>query len=264
MSGNYTVRSGDTLSAIAAQHHVSLSLLVAANSQINNPDLIHPGDHVAIPGGSRASRKHGGNSSTKTTYRIASGDTLSQIAQRFHTSVSALARANNIANPNRIQAGAVLKIRGGSGGASSSKRGYRHLNAPVITSGSGSGNHSVRQNAQTVAQIARQHGANPVTAVSMMLVESGGNERAVGDGGTSFGLFQLHRGGMLTAAGLTPTQAFNPVTNARVAVASLARTERARGSSSGSTAAASQRPADPAGYARKVEAARPQARALIG
>lgn len=121
------------------------------------------------------------------------------------------------------------------------------------------------QNARTVADAARRHGVDPVVAVAMMLVESGGNARAVGDNGTSFGLFQLHKGGMLTAAGLTPEQAFDPATNADVALKSLAH-EWAKGSarrSPGEIAAASQRPADPVGYARKVNAAMERARALL-
>jgi len=106
---------------------------------------------------------------------------------------------------------------------------------------------------------------DPVAAVAMMLVESGGNARSVGDGGTSFGLFQLHEGGMLTAAGLTSAQAFDPRTNATVSLKSLAH-ERAQGPnrSPGTIAAASQRPADPAGYARKVDAMMDRARALLG
>ncbi len=48
------------------------------------------------------------------TYRIASGDTLSQLAQRFHTTVGALAKANNIKNPDLIYAGNTLKIPGRS------------------------------------------------------------------------------------------------------------------------------------------------------
>jgi LysM repeat protein len=47
-----------------------------------------------------------------STYRIRQGDTLSALASRFHTSVSALARANNIANPNLIIAGKSLRIPG--------------------------------------------------------------------------------------------------------------------------------------------------------
>lgn len=130
--------------------------------------------------------------------------------------------------------------------------------APVST--------DARSNAQVVAQVARQHGVDPTVAVAMMLVESGGRNTAVGDGGTSFGLFQLHRGGMLTAAGLTPEQAFDPRTNANVALKSYAH-EWAKGHerrSPGEIAAASQRPFDPIGYAKKVDAAMDRARALIG
>lgn len=47
-----------------------------------------------------------------STYRIRSGDTLSHLAARFGTTVSALARANNIANPDLIYAGASLRIPG--------------------------------------------------------------------------------------------------------------------------------------------------------
>lgn len=51
-----------------------------------------------------------------TTYKIKKGDTLSGIASRYGTSVSALAKANNIQNPNRIYAGNSITIPGASGG----------------------------------------------------------------------------------------------------------------------------------------------------
>lgn len=43
-------------------------------------------------------------------YVIRSGDTLSALAQRFGTTVAALAQANGIANPDRIQAGATIRV----------------------------------------------------------------------------------------------------------------------------------------------------------
>lgn len=139
--------------------------------------------------------------------------------------------------------------------------GTAQLNAPVT----GHGTHGAAANAQVVAAAAARHGADPTLAVAMMLVESGGNEHAVGDGGTSFGLFQLHQGGMLTAAGLSPAQAFDPATNANVAMRSLAATARSRPHADpGTIAAASQRPADQAGYAVKVNAAMAEARRLLG
>ena len=49
------------------------------------------------------------------TYQIRSGDTLTSIARRYHTTVEALARANHIWDPDRIRAGQVLKIQVDSG-----------------------------------------------------------------------------------------------------------------------------------------------------
>ena len=45
----YTVRKGDTLWGIAKRYDVTLAALIAANPQIKNPNLIYPGDKVAIP-----------------------------------------------------------------------------------------------------------------------------------------------------------------------------------------------------------------------
>ena len=45
----YSVRKGDTLWCIAKRYGVSLTVLIAANPQIKNPNLIYPGDRVNIP-----------------------------------------------------------------------------------------------------------------------------------------------------------------------------------------------------------------------
>jgi LysM repeat protein len=45
-------------------------------------------------------------------YVVQRGDNLFRIALRFHTSVSALANANHISNPDRIFVGQVLTIPG--------------------------------------------------------------------------------------------------------------------------------------------------------
>lgn len=44
----YKVVKGDTLSGIAATHHVSLATLVKKNPQIKNPDVIYPGDKIYL------------------------------------------------------------------------------------------------------------------------------------------------------------------------------------------------------------------------
>lgn len=47
---------------------------------------------------------------TLGTYTIKSGDTLSEIAKQYNTSVSYLAQINNISNPNIIYAGQTIKV----------------------------------------------------------------------------------------------------------------------------------------------------------
>lgn len=49
-ANSVTVQSGDTLSAIAQEKGVSLGALIASNPHIANPNLIFPGQVLAIPG----------------------------------------------------------------------------------------------------------------------------------------------------------------------------------------------------------------------
>ena len=153
---------------------------------------------------------------------------------------------------------------GAATGSADALRAIRSLDGGGDVASTAPASAGAAANAQIVADEARRQGVDPVMAVAMMLVESGGNSSAVGDGGTSFGLFQLHEGGMLTSAGLSPRQAFDPRTNASVAMRSLAH-EASIGPnrSPGAIAAASQRPADPAGYARRVDSMLDRARALL-
>ena len=44
------------------------------------------------------------------TYKIKSGDTLSQIAKKYNTTVKTLQKINNIADPNKIRAGKSLNV----------------------------------------------------------------------------------------------------------------------------------------------------------
>jgi soluble lytic murein transglycosylase-like protein len=122
----------------------------------------------------------------------------------------------------------------------------------------------VAANAKLVGHLARKFGVDPALAVAVMLVESSGNHRAVGDNGHSFGLFQLNRRGLLAEAQLTPRQALDQHTNASVALENMRKTmNRADYNSPGQLAAASQRPANRQQYERKVNAMLPHARRLL-
>lgn len=72
-----------------------------------------------------------------------------------------------------------------------------------------------------VDPIAAKYGVPTLIWETVAEVESGLNPRAVGDHGTSFGLFQLHRGGQL--GNLTPEQAYDPATNAEQAMPAIAK-----------------------------------------
>ncbi|NJC22072.1 LysM repeat protein [Arthrobacter pigmenti] len=51
--GQYTIRAGDTLGAIAARHGISLSALLSAN-KLTATTIIHPGKKLTIPGAAKA------------------------------------------------------------------------------------------------------------------------------------------------------------------------------------------------------------------
>ncbi|MDO5025645.1 MAG: LysM peptidoglycan-binding domain-containing protein [Trueperella sp.] len=125
----YVVKSGDTLSAIAQRFGTSVSAIAKANS-IANPNRIAVGQRLTIGSSAPAATKPAPSqpavsapaakpapavkpaATPSTVYVVKSGDTLSAIAQRFGTSVSAIAKANSIANPNRIAVGQRLNITG--------------------------------------------------------------------------------------------------------------------------------------------------------
>lgn len=101
----YTVKSGDTLSGIASKFGTTYQKIVADNG-ISNPNLIYPGQVLKIKGTSGTNTVQ----NTIKTYTVKSGDTLSGIATKYGTTYQELARKNNIANPNVIYPGQVLKI----------------------------------------------------------------------------------------------------------------------------------------------------------
>ena len=98
----YTIRPGDTLSEIAQRYGTTYQQLAQYNG-ISNPNLIYAGEQIQIPGSS------GGTSAQYYTIRY--GDTLSQIALRFGTTVTRLQQLNGISDPNQIYAGTRIRIK---------------------------------------------------------------------------------------------------------------------------------------------------------
>jgi LysM repeat protein len=96
----YTVRSGDTLTAIAAIFGTTVEQLVKWNN-IPNPDLIKVGQRLIVSSD---------NSAHESIYVVRSGDTLTSIAAVFGTTVDQLVKWNNIPNPDLILVGQRLIV----------------------------------------------------------------------------------------------------------------------------------------------------------
>lgn len=99
---SYTVRPGDTLSAIAARHHTTVAALAALN-QLADPDALRAGQVLRLPGSRAPAPK-------AVTYTVRPGDTLSAIALKLHTTVAALVTRNGIKDPDHIAVGQVLRL----------------------------------------------------------------------------------------------------------------------------------------------------------
>lgn len=96
---------------------------------------------------------------------------------------------------------------------------------------------------------AQEYDVPPAVMFATAQVESGLNPKAVGDKGTSFGLFQEHEGGELTSV----ASAENPTYAANLAASNFAGMRAQMPNATwGQIVAASQRPADQAAYAQSV------------
>jgi len=144
---HHRVRRGETVSTIASRYGSSTSAVMSANGLRNS--RIRIGQVLKVPpkgGGSASmvatSSKSAPSQSRSTSssgrYEVQRGDTLSSIARRHGTSVTALKQANNIQNVRSLRVGQQLRIPSGS-------RGYV--------------SHRVRSG-QTLSSIARSYGSS--------------------------------------------------------------------------------------------------------
>lgn len=104
----YIVKKGNTLSGIAIKYKTTVKELVILN-KISNPNLIFPGENLIVP--------INGNMENNVIYdtghiiyTVESGDTLSELALKFKTTVENIAKLNNIKDINLIYVGENLRI----------------------------------------------------------------------------------------------------------------------------------------------------------
>ena len=137
-ASEHVVKKGETLSDIAARYGTSTSALARANG-LSNPNLIVAGTTLTVTSGG------GSSSGGSSTHEVQAGESLWSIAQRYGTTVHALASANGISNPNLVVVGTTLTISGGGGS--------------TVTSSTGGSTHTVRAG-ETLSDIGLRYGVS--------------------------------------------------------------------------------------------------------
>lgn len=101
----HVVQPGETLGTIAEDFGISAAELARANN-IANPNLLREGQVLAVPGIDplELARRRG------QTHLVQSGESLSQIAVQYGTTIDAIMSLNGLDNPNELRVGQELVI----------------------------------------------------------------------------------------------------------------------------------------------------------
>ena len=126
----HVVRSGDTLSRIAATYGSTVAEIQDANG-IRNPNVLRVGQVLVIPRagaaapilasaqGTTTTAASSASAATTTVHRVASGESLWTIAQRYGVSIDDLRAWNGIGASGVIYPGQQLTLRGGAAATAS-------------------------------------------------------------------------------------------------------------------------------------------------
>ena len=106
---DYTVVAGDTVSEIAARYGLTTRAVLAANG-LDSTSIIFPGQHLKLGGGSAPAPR---TVTAKKTYTVASGDTMSGIAERTGSSLAELLAANGLVASSLIFPGQTIVTSAG-------------------------------------------------------------------------------------------------------------------------------------------------------
>lgn len=107
----YTIRAGDTFYVLAQRYGTTVSAIAAANPGVD-PNRLRIGQQICIPVAPPGPPPTPECPAETNVYIIQSGDTYYRLAQRFGTTVSAIAAANPGVDPNRLQVGQRICIPG--------------------------------------------------------------------------------------------------------------------------------------------------------
>ena len=110
-TGNHKVKSGDTLSSIAARYRTTVAELQAANN-LRSPNSLRVGTLLQVPAPRTTARPAPAPapaSGAGSRHQVKTGETLASIAQFYGVSIAALRKANGMMSIS-LQAGTWLQI----------------------------------------------------------------------------------------------------------------------------------------------------------
>jgi len=159
------VQPGDTLSEIALEHGVTVAQLSALNG-ISDPNRIYAGQRLRLTAQAVTATPAPVANSEAVVHVVAWGETLTGIARRYGSTISAIAAANGIANPSHVRTGQRLTIPGTAAPAATKKARPAPVPTPdptthAVTSGETLTGIALRYGS-TIAAIVKANGiANP-------------------------------------------------------------------------------------------------------
>jgi LysM repeat protein len=174
-AGGYTVQSGDTLSAIAAQAGVSVDALAAANGLDPNGLLIE-GTVLNGAGGTAPAAPSAEAPAPLGGYTVRPGDTLSSLAAQAGVTVDAMAAMNGVDPDGLLVEGTVLKL---PTGAPAPAQAAQPAPAEVVVPAADPAPAPGFVSAADVQGVATAHGISPSLAAAIAYQESGFNNGMV-------------------------------------------------------------------------------------
>ena len=204
----YTIKSGDTLSGVAAAHGVPTDALFSVNGLGRN-SIIFPGQVIVLPAAGSATAAPAAVAAVAATaittpgsHTVVAGDTVDKVATGAGVSVQAILEANGLGYSSIIYPGQVLTLPTAASASAASAGATPVLDAApavVITPTPAPAQGSVTPltaemaaNAQLIIAVGRQAGASDaalVVALAAAAQESGLRNIDYGDR-DSLGLFQ--------------------------------------------------------------------------
>ncbi len=111
VNANYTVKPGETLSELAERYGTSVQRLMELNN-LRGPQDLWAGSRIQVPVTRTAAAPKPAVNKNATQHKVQSGETLSVIADRYGVSMQNLVALNGISDPNQVEVGRTLKLRG--------------------------------------------------------------------------------------------------------------------------------------------------------